>query len=261
MKDLHISAESSAYSSISRDAHTLVDDYIEDTIIERLPFTVRAVRNAEDLSKAVRIRHSAYARHVPDFAEKLVSPEATDEALGVVVLLAESKADGSPLGTMRIQTNQYGPLGVEKSLELPDWLRSHPLAEATRLGITLGHAGRLVKTALFKAFYEYCRQNGVKSMVVTGRIPIDRQYEQLMFKDVFSGKGYIPLLHVGNMPHRVMALDVEAVEPLWSASNHPLYKFFFLTQHPDINVATDDQFQNDVTSNPLAPAPKFANML
>ncbi|MFD2270822.1 hypothetical protein ACFS07_06110 [Undibacterium arcticum] len=63
---------------------------------ERLPFTVRLVRNEDDLCKAVHIRHSAYARHVPTFAETLKSPETSDAENGVVVLLAESKLDGSP---------------------------------------------------------------------------------------------------------------------------------------------------------------------
>lgn len=63
---------------------------------ERLPFWVRLVRNEADLRKAVHIRHAAYARHVPDLAHQLQEPEATDYEDGVVVLLAESKLDGSP---------------------------------------------------------------------------------------------------------------------------------------------------------------------
>lgn len=207
--------------------------------VERLPFAVRIARNTDDLNKAVKIRHVAYARHVPEFAEQLRAPEVADDARGVIVLLAESKADGSPLGTMRVQTNQYGPLSVEQSVILPPSLQNRSIAEATRLGIAQGHGGRLVKTALFKAFYEFCLRNKVNSMLATGRAPIDRQYEQLMFNDIGPGKAYIPLLHVGNLPHRVMTLDVQSVEPLWSATKHPLYNFFFRTHHPDIDTDAD----------------------
>src|SRR5512133_1771784 len=49
---------------------------------ELLPFTVRLVRNEDDLSKAVQIRHSAYARHLPDFAETLRSAETADTENG-----------------------------------------------------------------------------------------------------------------------------------------------------------------------------------
>jgi hypothetical protein len=86
---------------------------------ESLPFTIRVVSNAGDLEKAVRIRHAAYMRHVPAFAQALKMPERSDSEQGVVVLLAESKFDGSPIGTMRIQTNEFNPLTLEQSVTLP----------------------------------------------------------------------------------------------------------------------------------------------
>ena len=86
---------------------------------ERLPFTVRVVRSEEALHKAVAIRQAAYARHMPVLAERLRTPEANDHDSGSVVLLAESKMDGSPLGTMRIQTNRFNPLSIEQGVELP----------------------------------------------------------------------------------------------------------------------------------------------
>ena len=110
---------------------------------ERLAFSVRVVRNDKDLSKAVGIRHAAYARHMPEFAEKLRHAESLDAEPGVAVLLAESKLDGSALGTLRIQTNAHMPLAVEQSVALPRWMRDRPLAEVTRLGVTGGSIGRL----------------------------------------------------------------------------------------------------------------------
>ena len=203
---------------------------------EVLPFTVRLVGDDQDLSKAVQIRHSAYARHLPTFAETLKTPESADSEEGVVVLLAESKLDGSPLGTMRIQTNEFKPLCVEQSVQLPEWLKGHRLAEATRLGVTDGKGGRLVTTVLFKAFYLYCKLTGIEWMVITGRSPIDRQYERMLFEDVFPGAGYIPLAHVGNLPHRVMTSSVQTAEARWTAAKNPLFDFAFRTFHPDIEL-------------------------
>ena len=208
---------------------------------ERLPFTVRVVRNEEDLAKAVHIRHSAYARHVPTFADTLRFPEASDFEDGIAVLLAESKLDGTPLGTMRIQTNQFGPLSLEHSLTLPDELQGLSLAEATRLGVTNAGAGRVVKTVLFKAFYMYCAQVGIDYMVVSGRAPVDRMYEGLLFKDVYPELGYIPLPHVGNLPHRIMQLKVDQVFPMWRDCNHPLFNFFFNCRHPDIDLSSPEE--------------------
>lgn len=202
---------------------------------ERLPFRIRIARRQEDLAKAVSIRHAAYGRHLPEVAALLEKPEPYDLEAGVDVLFAESKLDGSPLGSMRIQTNRYRRLTLEDSLELPSWLQGKSQAEATRLGVTADRLGRLVKTALFKAYYQYCLLEDIDWMVITARSPLDRQYEALLFQDVLPGGGFTPMHHVGSIPHRVMALRVETVEPDWRKARHPLYGFFFHTSHADID--------------------------
>jgi GNAT superfamily N-acetyltransferase len=209
----------------------------EEGVIQRLPFTIRRVQDTDDLLKAVRIRHAAYARHVPDFARTLALPEDCDFGDDSVVLLAESRLDGTPLGTARLQTNLQHSLHVEDSIELPTWLQGRRLAEVSRLGVDSGRIGRLVKTALLKACVQYCRQNGIEWALATGRAPIDRQYEQLMFVDVFEDGEYVPLRHVGNIPHRVMAFDIETIEARWTAAQHPLLDFFCHIRHPDIDMS------------------------
>jgi GNAT superfamily N-acetyltransferase len=222
----------------------------QEGAVERLPFTIRRVQDADDLVKAVRIRHAAYARHVPDFARTLALPEDCDFGDDSVVLLAESRLDGSPLGTARLQTNLQHSLHVEDSIELPTWLQGRRLAEVSRLGVDSGRIGRLVKTALLKACVQYCRQNGIEWALATGRAPIDRQYEQLMFVDVFEDGQYVPLRHVGNIPHRVMAFDIDSIEARWAAAQHPLLDFFCHTRHPDIDMSA----KAGVRQQHLAPA-------
>lgn len=204
---------------------------------EWLPFTIEVVSNAEAMQAAVQVRQAAYARHLPAFSATLSQPEPADLEPGVAVLLARSKLDGSPLGSMRIQTNALRPLPMEASVELPAFLRDAQLAEATRLGVTQAGVGRLVKTALFKAFYLHCIAQEIDHMVVTARSPIDRQYERLLFKDVFPGRGPIPFRHVGNLPHRVLSFDMLQAERAWQEANHPLLDFMCHTHHPDIHVA------------------------
>jgi hypothetical protein len=227
-KAYHFNALSSAYATPQ--AASLPE--------ELLPFTVRLVRNEDDLDKAVEIRHAAYARHLPMFAETLKTSETEDAEKGVVVLLAESKLDGSPLGTMRIQTNQYQPLCLEQSIKLPQWLSARPLAEATRLGVTNEKGGRLVTTVLFKAYYQYCLHTGIEWMVVTARSPVDRTYDRLLFNDVFPEAGYIPIHHVGNLPHRVMSFNVDTAKDRWTQVKHPLLGFMCSILHPDIDLSS-----------------------
>lgn len=203
---------------------------------ELLPFTVRLVRNEDDLNKAVHIRHSAYARHMPTVAETLISPEKTDTDDGVVVLLAESKLDGSPLGSVRIQTNRYRPLSLEKSIELPAWLKDQSLAQVSRFGVINGTIGRLVKMVLVKGCLQYSEHSGIDWNVIAARAPLDRSYRQLTYQDIFPDAGYIPLAHMDNVPHRIMGFEVDTCTTRLTQLNHPLLDFFCHTYHPDLDV-------------------------
>lgn len=201
---------------------------------ESLPFVVRTVSDDESLLRAVSLRAAAYGRHVPEYAHQLHAPEPADRAASSRILIAESKLDRLALGTMRIQTNLLGPLALERSFELPDFLRGRRLAEATRLGVVQETQGRLVRTMLFKAFFLHCVEQGIDWMVITARRPLDRIYEGLQFTDVRPEAGFVPMQHVGGLPHRVMAMQVGTAQTNWKASAHPLYDFMFTTYHPDL---------------------------
>lgn len=203
---------------------------------ERLPFTVRVATSEQQLSKAVALRHRAYGRHVPALGELLRQPEAKDSEPGCVVLVAESKLDGEPVGTMRIQTNRFAPLAIEASVPLPASFAGCSLAEATRLGVTVGRVGRVVKTMLFKALYLYCVEQGIEWMVIGARAPLDRMYEGLLFTDVFPGQPYFPLQHASNIPHRILALEIDTADARWRAARHPMYDLYINTRHPDIDI-------------------------
>ena len=203
---------------------------------ESMPFTIRIVGSEAEMAKAVQVRYAAYARHVPTFAGQLRSAEEYDYEPGSVVLLAESKLDGSPLGTMRIQTNRDRKLALEGSVALPDWLKGKSLAEATRLGVSEGRMGRVVKAMLFKAYFFYCLATNVDWMVICARSPLDRQYDALLFGDVYPDRGFIPMQHIGGIPHRLMAFEMKSAYDRWLEAGHPLFNFFCRTIHPDIQL-------------------------
>jgi hypothetical protein len=202
---------------------------------EWMPFTVRIAASESDLETAVGIRRSAYGRHLPEFAEKMTVEEC-DRAPGTTILLAESKFDGAPLGTMRIQTNDFERLPVQSSVQLPAWCNAGRLAEATRLAVAGGSPGRVVKAMLFKSLFLFCEQQQVDWMVITARSPIDREYEAMLFKDIFGAREFLPMSHVGGLPHRVMAGEVGVARREWREAGHPLFNFIFQTRHPDINL-------------------------
>lgn len=203
----------------------------------RLPFVVRPARSVSDLRKVIQVRTEAYGRHLPDFAASLRALEQADRGSGVVVLLAEHKEDARPLGTVRLQIDLERALPVEASVILPPWLRGQgPLIEATRLGVEASECGALARNALLKAAYLYARAAGAAWILATARRPLDRLYEGLLFRDVFEGGVHLPMRHVGNLPHRVMALPVRDVHALAVARRHPLAALFFETAHPDLVV-------------------------
>jgi hypothetical protein len=220
---------------------------------ERMPFTIRIVRDEAGFDKAVAIRRAAYGRHLPEFAGQM-SVERADRDAGTVVLLAESKLDGAPLGTMRIQTNAYAPLAVEESVTLPGHLAASKLAEATRLGVAGGMVGRVVKVALCKALWMFCEQHGIDYMVITARAPLDREYEAMLFSDVFGEGEFRPMSHVGGLPHRVLAKDVAAARQRWEEARHPLFNYMVHTHHPDIDLQSVDlSFHWETVRCPEAP--------
>jgi hypothetical protein len=203
---------------------------------ERLPFTIRTVTSSAQLEKAVAIRHRAYARHVPSLAAMLMAPESNDVEPGCAVLLAESKLDGEPLGTLRIQSNCYRSLAIEDSVELPQEYAGASLAEATRLGVAQAPIGRMVKTMLFKAFYMYCVEAGIEWMFIGARAPLERMYAALLFSNVFPGGPMVELKHAGNLQHRIMNFEVATAQERWHSARHPMFDLFFRTRHSDIRV-------------------------
>ena len=203
---------------------------------EYLPFNVTIARDVETLRAAVQVRQSAYARHLPDVARTMVDAESWDYAPGTVVLVARSKLDGSPLGTMRVHSNEFAPLPLEQSFPLPEDFVGLRLVEATRFAIAAG-SSPVVKLALFKAFNLYSLALGADRMVIGARAPIDRMYERLLFKDVGETGVFVPMAHVGGLPHRVLWQDAKNGQKILEAARHPLCHFLFELDHPDIIVA------------------------
>jgi hypothetical protein len=203
---------------------------------ERLAFEVRPVETQDDLFKAVAIRYEAYSRHLPELGRRLTAPEPADTEPGYTVLLAENRLDRTPLATVRLQVNEFGPLALERSIDLPDWLQGRKLAEATRLALADTVRGRFVTQVMFKAFFQFCLEQDVEWMVVCARPPLDRIYLSLLFEDVVPGGAFIPLRHSANIPHRALAFNVATAEARWRTAGHSMYAFMGLTLHPDIRV-------------------------
>lgn len=200
------------------------------------PFTVRIVRNEEQLLRAIDIRAEAYERHWPNLYAQLRSPEAQDRDPNSLIFLAEMKGDGQPVGTLRVDTNLSSQLQLGPDIRLPQALRGHPVAYVTRLGVKQGSIGSTVKLALFKSLHRYCLAKQLSWMLVGIRPPGDRDYVRLGFSDVFEPERTIPIGSSGGIPVRLMSFEVGSAERRWKEAGNPLYNFMFSQYHPDIEI-------------------------
>jgi hypothetical protein len=226
--------------------------------VKRFPFTVGLATSAQDFRDAVEVRRAGYGRHLPDLAATMTYPDAFDAHPDVSVMLVKSKLDGEPLGTARIQLNTSGPLSVEQAVNLPPALQGKRLAEITRLCVVPGSAGMLAKLAIWKAVYFFLEAAQVQYTVAAGRVPLDRQYLDILFTDLFPDRGLVPLGYANNVPHRVMALDHSTCYQRWKADSHRLFDFVFQTEHPDIQVS-DAVVRQKIKHSPLVVANRKFN--
>ena len=203
---------------------------------QSLSFHVRIARTRNDLQAACRVRAQSYGHHLPHLHEMLLEPDLLDADEHTTVVLCVDKQTGCAIGTARFQTNAGGPLLIEHSVAVPEAIRADSKAEITRLSAVAG-ADPLVKICLMKASYLYCTATQVRWMVIGARNEaLIRQYRRLGFEDAFEDKRLVPLLHAGRLAHKVLVLNVTAVERTWRDEKHPMYGFFFDTVHPDIQL-------------------------
>lgn len=201
-----------------------------------LGFTLQPVTSHEDLLDACLVRSQAYGHHMPELRQRLSEPDALDFADDMTVFLCRDNRTGRATGTMRIQTSIHGPLKMEESVLLPDWLATAPRAEVTRLAVRVG-VDPLTKLCLMKASYLFCMAQHVQWMVIGARNEaLIRNYRRLGFVNALEHDDLVPLAHTGGLLHRILAFDVLSAERAWAAIRHPLYAFMVQTQHEGLAI-------------------------
>lgn len=201
-----------------------------------LPFTIRLVRTDDQLARAVKVRTTSYSRRLPSLARVLRNAEPEDGEQGSIVLLAESKETGAPVGTLRIHTNIHCPTEFERELTLPKQFDGQSIAHVSRLGVVSGKSSTQVKFALFKALYRYCLARQIEWIMVTGIPPRDRDYVDLQFTTVFADDRMVKLPSSMGIPARLLAFNVRTAEQRWRETDHHLYDFMCNQIHEDIRI-------------------------
>lgn len=202
---------------------------------ETLPFEILQAEGFLELSCTARLRKLAYQRHLPAFSDTLSDRmDPMDTQPGFAVLNAYSKLDKTLLASVRIQVSDREPLVLEQSFALPRALKKGRSAEISRLVIQAKGESLMLRLMLIKACYWYCRFQGVGNAFFCARHPVDRQYRRFELQDVLPHQGTVDMAHIGNIPHRVLWFNVQALEYDWLESGNPTHSLFFKTTHPDI---------------------------
>ena len=202
---------------------------------ELFSFSLRPVFTHEDLLLACQVRAEAYGHKIPAYRESMTRPDTIDTSPWTGIYLCEDKASGRPVGTMRIQVTTRGSdrLEIEKYVATPARFVDAGRAEITRLAAVPG-ADPFVRLALWKAGYLHCKAHHVALLMIAVRKPsLIRAYERMGAKDITDP---VALPYAGNLPHRIMAVDIAAAEVFWRDSDHPMLRFMVDTAHPDITL-------------------------
>jgi hypothetical protein len=207
-------------------------------IEEKLSFTLRPAESHADLLRACSVRAQAYGRKNPAYRETMAVPDEIDASPWTAVFLCEDKLTGEAIGTTRVQSTTRGDatLEIEKYVEPPAEILRFGRAEISRLSAVHG-ADPFVRLALWKAAYLYCLAIQVRWLVIGVRKPaLLRAYERMGARDVFEDQRLVTLGHGGNLPYRILALDISSCEQRFREEGNPLYGFMFGTVHRDISV-------------------------
>lgn len=205
---------------------------------EELPIRVRIVRTPEQLQRVCELRSLAYGLRNPALGELLSKPESVDFDPGTVVLLAECKATGEVVGSIRIHTNLFAPIPMQTIIDLPEKFNHLMLAELCRFCVSKSYGWPLVRMAIFKATYLYCYANQVQYTMCVARSPLNELYKTLGFVPLHDGPEdlWMPVSYVGNLEHSLLYIDVVLGEKSWRETKQPYYDFLGRTYHPDIQI-------------------------
>lgn len=209
-------------------------NFLSDSTSHLLPFWIAKSQSNRELELAAKARQIAYGKHLPLFGEKMALPDEDDQHPDSAVLLAYSKLDGSCIGTVRIQIANSQALRLEDSFLLPQALRTGRIAEVSRLAIPSRSNSLALRLMLIKAAYWYSRANFVDRCFLCVRHPVDRQYRRFELNDVMKTDEFVPMKHIGMIPHRILWFDVFNIEAHWLLNANPLHSVYFSVCHPDL---------------------------
>jgi hypothetical protein len=202
---------------------------------QNLPFNIVVSRDGATTSRLMATRVRAYGRHSHPIqnSEHFQKTLKTDSAL---LLSAECKMSGECLGSIRIESNIKGRFYFEDEITTPDLEGRVASVCASRLSVTKGQTGRLVKEMLCKSLYLYSHAMQCKYVYAFVDKPRFRLYTSLGFTPAIAENPTLTLECHDHLPLQLVRSEVNAFELTLTTLNPNLKELYFATYHPDIKI-------------------------
>jgi hypothetical protein len=169
---------------------------------ESLDFRVRIARTGEVFERAVSVRKEAFTRHSHPFSQSKFIVEPADLSASSVLLCAEGKLHGEPLGAMRIEDNRLADFKLNSEIALPEEYLGVPAILVSRLSVRSGKAGHIARNALCKAMYLYAVAVQAQYIFVFASPPRDRLYRPMGFKSIFEDDRLVEIQSYARVPSK-----------------------------------------------------------
>jgi hypothetical protein len=203
--------------------------------VQNLPFNIVTARDGGTSSRLMATRVRAYGRHAHPIqnSEHFHKTLKADTAL---LLSAECKMSGECLGSIRIESNVNRRFYFEDEITTPDLENKIVSVCASRLSVTQGQIGRLVKEILCKSLYLYSHALQCKYVYAFVDRPRFRLYTSLGFVPAFAENPTLSLRCHDQLPLQLVRSEVNLFELTLARLNPRLKDLCFSTFHPDIKI-------------------------
>ena len=195
---------------------------------------IKVAGTPDDRKKVKQLRSEGYKMYFGSRASKSEGEE--DLKPNETTYLALDKLD-NPVGTIRVLDRRKGDIELDHFLDVDNLLKKdeHPCAEATRFTISKHPQALVIKLLLWRAYLDYCRNNKIKTALISSRKILAKNYEFLLFKDL-GKKGVYHHSHLRNKEHRTFKMNIPGMPNLWRQEKQPLYRFMFARQPKSIEI-------------------------
>ncbi len=199
-------------------------------------YQVKPATTSQDHKLARELRQKGY--HMYFRESQPIPPEIP--LPNETTFLAIEIGKNVPVGTLRVLDRSKGKIELDHFLQIDKLLTpaEHPCAEATRFTIPFQHPESLtIKLLLWKAFFDYCVQHRIATMLISSRPFFARMYTYLFFEDIGSAGEYRHT-HLKNKVHRTYKLHLHGLKERWHSHGHTLYGFMSKRSH-NISIGQD----------------------